>query len=97
MDEHYVKCLEIENESFRRLHKDNINFQDAQQLRAKNYHKEIELLQDTLKVQRKKLSQEFYDKLALILIHAVDERPFEIETRLRGLMKELYQEKGEKD
>jgi hypothetical protein len=52
MDEHYVKCLEIENESFRRLHKDNINFQDAQQLRAKNYHKEIELLQDTLKVQR---------------------------------------------
>jgi len=49
MSEHYVKCLEIENESFRRLHKDNINYQDALQLRIKNYQKEIEILQNKIK------------------------------------------------
>lgn len=49
MDEHYLKCLEIENERFHRLHKDNINYQDAQQLRIKNYQQEIEILHKKIK------------------------------------------------
>jgi hypothetical protein len=49
MSDHYQKCLEIENDSFHRLHKDNINYQDAQQLRMKNYQAEIEILQRKLK------------------------------------------------
>ena len=59
-----VKCLQIENDSFRRLHKDNINYQDALQARNKNLQREIELLHNDLKA-----FQAMKDELAKVKEH----------------------------
>jgi hypothetical protein len=48
----YLECLELENESFRRLHADNIRYQDALQSRNKVYQQEIELLHKELRALR---------------------------------------------
>lgn len=65
MENNYAKCLEIYNESMVRLHKDNVNFQDAQQVRIKTYQKEIETLQAKIKelTETIKKQDEIIDKL----------------------------------
>ena len=48
-------------------------------------------IKDMVVSSNKRLAKDFYDKLCIVLEHTPDERPYEIETRLRGLMKEVYE------
>ena len=48
-DKRLIECLQIENDSFKRLHKDNIRFQESLIIRGTRYQEEIEVLQSKLR------------------------------------------------